>query len=198
MVPRVFLFVEMAFSQIEASPERYKMVSKQDQEKKLYLSNCWIVILFGYYGVVFILGTTLAVLAIVPKMYFSKLDIIEVSLLGAIGMACNGSAIFYIRKLYKLCFLEHLQNEASENTFLRRLGTIAYFTARPLFAIGFAILIVISLVSAFKLTNAKPPDLDIGFTYLTMSVSFFGGFLTGRFIKILETKGEKVLSSHYR
>jgi len=111
-------------------------------------------------------------------------------------MACNGSSIFYIRKLYKLCFLDYLQQPStdSENTLLRRLGTTAYFLTRPVFSLGFAILIVIVLSSTFSLTNKKPLELDTGFIYLTMFVSFFGGFLSGHFIKVLETKGEDILN----
>ncbi len=175
------------------------MAEEKLQEKRLYLNPSWIFILFGYYAIVFLVGLVLAILVIVPRGCFAELDIIGRALLGSIGMACNGSAVFYIRKLYKLCFLDYLQQPStdSENTLLRRLGTTVYFIARPIFSLGFAVLIVIALSSTFLLTNKKPLELDTGFIYLTMFVSFFGGFLSGHFVKILETKGESVLKKQF-
>ena len=148
-----------------------------------------------YYSIVFLVGLVLAILAIQPRSYAADLDIIGRALLGSIGMACNGCAIYYIRKLYKLCFLDYLQQpeEDAKNTALRRLGTTAYFMTRPFFSLGFAILIVLALNSTFLLTNKEPLKLDIGFIYLTMFVAFFGGFLSGVFVKMLETKGQNIL-----
>lgn len=164
------------------------------EEKKLYLSNPWVTGLFIYYFIVFLLGFFLAILALVPKIiYVAEQSVLHLALIGSIGMASNGSAIFYIRKLYKLCFKENIGIDDAENTYIRRLGTIVYFIARPLFGIGFSVLVVIGLQSGFMLTSTKPIELNTGFIYLTMFISFFVGFLAGRFVNKLEVRGDKML-----
>lgn len=169
------------------------------QERKLYLTNSWITALFIYYFVIFLSGLALAVIALVPSTIFDKSpQILGLALFGSIGMSSNGSAIFYIRKLYKLCFSENLCKNDCENTYIRKLGTIVYFIARPLFGVGFSLLVVIGLQSGFMLTITKPIDLNNGFIYLSMFISFFVGFLAGRFIKRLETSGDRILENVLR
>ena len=162
------------------------------EERKLYLTNTWVLSLFIYYLLVFIAGICLSIIALLPDLAgIEKSDITKVALIGSIGMACIGSSIFYIRKLYKLCFKEHVTIE--KDTYLKRVGTIVYFLARPIFSLGFSILVVIGLQSGFMLTSNKPLDLNNGFVYITMFASFFVGFLSGRFIKQLESSGEKII-----
>jgi hypothetical protein len=163
-------------------------------ERKLYLTNGWITALFIYYFFIFLSGIVLAVSSLVPGViYEASPPILHLALIGSIGMSSNGSAIFYIRKLYKLCFRENLRIDDKENTYIRRLGTIIYFFCRPLFAIGFSLLVVIGLKSGFMLTSTKQIELNDGFIFLTMFISFFVGFLAGRFVKKLEVSGDKIL-----
>ena len=162
--------------------------------KKLYITDLWVTLLFIYYFIFLIAGVFLAILAKIPdKIYYKQIYLLHLGIIGSIGMASNGAAIFYIRKLYKLCFRENLKSEDSENTYMRRLGTIIYFIGRPLFSIGFSILVVIGLQSGFMLTNQEPLELNNGFVYMTMFISFFVGFLSGRFVKKLEASGKNLL-----
>ncbi len=165
------------------------------QNRPLYLTNKWITILFGYYFIVLSIGVFLSVLALLPGiLYKTEPSVLYLAIVGSIGMSANGSAIFYIRKLYKLCFSETLDLSDGKNMYAKRLGTIVYFFARPLFSIGFSILVVISLRSGFLLTAKGPIELNTGFIYMSMFFSFFVGFLSGRFVKQLEQSGEKVIS----
>lgn len=164
------------------------------EERNLYLTNSWITCLFLYYFITLVFGFLLSLLALQPEHFFTNNNnILRLSIIGSIGMALNGSAIFYIRKLYKLCFAENLKLDGPSNTYVRRLGTVIYFFARPLFSVGFSILVVIGLQSGFMLTSSKPLELNSGFVYLTMFLSFFVGFLSGKFIKKLENSGDKIL-----
>ncbi|TAK64167.1 hypothetical protein [Methylobacter sp.] len=165
------------------------------EDRNLYLTNPWITSLFIYYFFVLLVGFSMSILALQPDFIDIKTyNILTLSIIGSIGMALNGAAIFYIRKLYKLCFDDRLKIDDSNNIYVRRLGTVIYFFARPLFSIGFAILFIIGLQSGFMLTSNKPIELNSGFIYLTMFLSFFGGFLSGKVIKKLEVSGEKVIS----
>lgn len=83
--------------------------------------------------------------------------------------------------------------DASVDNFLARLGTVVYYLARPLFAVGFSLLLVIGLLSGMTLVSKEGIELNQNFVYMTMFLSFYVGFLTGRFVKNLETSGNRVL-----
>lgn len=164
-------------------------------ERTLYLTNTWTTLLFLYYFLFLIGGVVLAIIALLPEMvYESAKSVTHLAVMGSIGMAANGAAIFYIRKLYKLCFTKKLDLASGENLYVRKLGTVVYFIGRPLFSIGFSILVVIGLRSGFLLTMDGPLELNSGFVYVTMFLSFFVGFSSGRFIKQLEQSGEKIVN----
>lgn len=165
-----------------------------NKERVLYLTNAWTTTLFVYYFLVLVVGVFLAVLALLPGiMYEEEQSLMHLAIMGSVGMAANGAAIYYIRKLYKLCFADNLNLSGGDNLYARRLGTVVYFVGRPLFSIGFSILVVIGLRSGFLLTTEGPVKLNDGFIYMAMFFSFFVGFLSGRFVKRLERSGEKVI-----
>jgi len=106
-------------------------------------------------------------------------------------MSSMGSAIYYIRKLYKQVLSENL-TEAKQSP-LKEVATFVYFIARPFFSIAFALLVVIGMKSGLILSGASQSTLGYGFVQMTMFFSFFVGFLTGRFLRRLESWGERVL-----
>jgi hypothetical protein len=170
------------------------MNTEPPSKRQLYLTNKWITALFVYYFLVIAIGLLLAIVALVPSTVFkSQLSIFSLGLIGSAGMAANGSGIFYMRKLYKLCFAESLTISDSTADYAKRLGTIIYFIARPLFSVGFAVLVVIGIRAGFFLTIEGPAKLTDGFLYATMFSSFFVGFLSGRFIKQLEKSADSVI-----
>ncbi len=164
--------------------------------RKLKLSKRWIIFLYLYYFIIFLTGFLASVFAICPRLLGSKqFDIFETALIGAIGMALNGSSIFYTRKLYKSTISGRLLVSEERADFIERLGKGTYFFARPLFAMGFAVLIVVGLQSGFIVSLTDKTTLDEGFVYLVMFLSFFVGFLSGRFIKYLEKKGSSFVGT---
>jgi len=162
---------------------------------KLHLTKNWVTALFVYYFIVFLFGNTVALIALVPKLVFDKVpSILSLAIAGSVGMSCLGSSIFYIRKLYKSCIRGDLAISGSSEWYLARLGTVIYYVARPLFATGFSLLVVIGLLSGFTLASRQVVELNKTFVYMTMFLSFYVGFLTGRFVKNLENSGNRVLS----
>ncbi|MBK8814192.1 MAG: hypothetical protein IPN42_01130 [Methylococcaceae bacterium] len=147
-----------------------------------------------YYLVIFISGSIGAVSALFIESN-TGLTIFQRALLGSISMALAAASAAYIRKLYKLCFNFTSEQDSEDQLFLKRLGTIVYFFARPLFSILFALLVVAGVRSGIILTSSPSLKLDEGFIYLTMVSSFYVGFLSGDFIKKLESKGLKTLES---
>lgn len=125
----------------------------------------------------------------------TNLSIFKQALLGSTSIALAAASAAYIRKLYKLCFNFSSEHDSVDQLFLKRLGTVVYFIVRPLFSILFAILVVAGIRSGIKLSSSSGLKLDEGFIYLTMVSSFYVGFLSGDFIKKLESKGQKKLDS---
>lgn len=107
-------------------------------------------------------------------------------------MASLGSAIYYLRKLYKQVLSDTLTTEAKQSH-LKEAATFVYFIARPFFSIAFALLVVIGAKSGLILSGASHNTLGYGFVQMAMFFSFFVGFLTGRFIRRLESWGERIL-----
>lgn len=162
--------------------------------ENLYISKCWIKFIFFYYFMIFIAGNLIALTALSPNIFFKQdIEMLHRALIGGAGMACIGSSIFYIRKIYKSCMNLKFITDSSADCEIQRFGTVIYYLARPFFAIGFSILVVIGIKSGSMLTSKNAVDLDDGFLYLTMFTSFFIGFSTGKFIKKLENKSEKII-----
>lgn len=145
---------------------------------------------------IFIFGIIASLIALVPSLYFNSIpDVSKLALLGSVGMSCTGSSIFYIRKLYKSCITQNLILSNEKEKYLERLGTLIYYIARPIFAIGFSILVVIGLKSGLMVITNKQAVLDDGYINASMFIAFFVGFLTGKFIKNLEIKGENIIDN---
>lgn len=123
------------------------------------------------------------------------IDIFKQSLVGSASMALAAACAAYIRKLYKLCFNFSSEQDGDDHLFLKRTGTVVYFIIRPLLSILFSALVVASIRSGIILSSSSDIKLDEGFIYLTMVSSFYVGFLSGDFIKKLESKGQKKLDS---
>ena len=154
---------------------------------------------FLYYLVILIVGITCATISIDNLSTIGrKISIIRLALLGAAGMAANGGAIFYIRKLYKLCFTENLKLDIAQNSFIKKVGTIIYFAGRPIFSISFSVLIVLGFRSGTFIMTNNSVELSEGFVYTVMFVSFFVGFQSGNFIKKLENYGNGIIEQIYK
>ena len=165
-----------------------------DNKRKLYITKNWVIGILLYYLIIFLVASmgTGCVLLLGNS---SGLSIFNQALLGSTSIALAAASAAYIRKLYKLCFNFSSEQDDADQLFLKRLGTVVYFVVRPLFSILFAILVVAGVRSGIILSSSSDLNLDEGFIYLTMVSSFYVGFLSGDFIKKLESKGQKKLDS---
>lgn len=159
--------------------------------RNLFLTPLQTKLLFGYYFAILVVAfaSSCGIFVTGP---LSRFDYIELSLIGSASMACLGSAVFYLRKLYKAVLSDTLVTENLQNN-LKATATFVYFFARPLFSVAFALLIVIGAKSGLVLSGAPQGTLSYGFVQLTMFFSFFVGFLSGRFLRQLEAWGERML-----
>ena len=166
----------------------------RDQDRRLYITKNWVVIIFIYYLVIFLAS---AICTGYVLFYGSALDldVFKQALVGSASIALASACAAYIRKLYKLCFNFTSDQDQDDQLFLKRFGTIVYFIIRPLFSILFSVLVVAGIRSGIILSTSSELELEEGFIYITMVSSFYVGFLSGDFIKKLESKGQKKLDS---
>jgi hypothetical protein len=165
-----------------------------DQDRKLYITKSWVVIIFIYYLFLFFVSS----IGTGYVLFYGSaldLDIFKQALVGSTSIALAAACAAYIRKLYKLCFNFSSEQDGDDQLFLKRMGTVVYFIVRPLFSILFSVLVVAGMRSGIILSSSSELKLDEGFVYLTMVSSFYVGFLSGDFIKKLESKGQKKLDS---
>ena len=159
--------------------------------RKLYLTPTQTKVLFAYYFLTLVVAFGSACAIFIPGP-LSRFEYIELAFIGSAAMACLGSAVFYIRKLYKAVLSDALITDNTKGN-LKASATFVYFFARPLFSVAFSLLLVIGTKSGLVLSGAPQSGLNYGFIQLTMFFSFFVGFLSGRFIRQLETWGERML-----
>lgn len=163
----------------------------ETHDRTLSLKRSHLLLLFGYYWILMIAAGTASIAVFIPGD-LSHFDFMGLAVIGSSSIACAGSAIFYFRKLYKAILQKSLVL-VDTNDDPRTIATLAYFLARPLFSVIFALLVVIGIRSGLALSSAKPTSLDYGFVQMTMFFSFFVGFLSGRFIRRLEIWGESMI-----
>ena len=170
---------------------------RNDNERKLYITQSWVVAILIYYLVMFLGSSSCAghILFYANTTDPVNMDIFKHALLGSASIALAAACAAYIRKLYKLCFSFSSDRDSDDQLFLKRTGTIVYFIARPLFSILFSILVVAGIRSGIILSSNSELELNQGFIYLTMVSSFYVGFLSGDFIKKLESKGKRKLDT---
>ncbi|RIV21255.1 hypothetical protein DYU11_17705 [Fibrisoma montanum] len=149
--------------------------------------------LINYYIFLFFVGLVLSLTALLYESYFHcfRVTISLASIVGGFGTALVGSSIFYLRKIYKASINKEMRQPSNEDEKIRELGMYTYFYARPMFAIGFSLLIHISLKSGVNIVTVKETQLEIGFIYLSMFLSFFAGFASGDILTYIETKSSE-------
>ena len=160
---------------------------------KLSKTKLWII--FVYFVLLFFLGVVSTILALSFEScnLLEKTSITAIAILGGFGSAMLGNTTYYIRKLYKACIQNVVEKPTNENEEVNELGNFFYFITRPLFAIGFSLLIHISLKSSVNFITVREAILDNGFIYLNMLLSFIGGFATGNMITFIEEKSKKII-----
>jgi hypothetical protein len=164
------------------------------------LSRQKIKFLLGYYIILFIIGLILTLFALLQEsiqMPFT-MTISLISVIGGFGTALIGSSTFYLRKIYKASINKEMSSPTNEDERVRELGIFAYYFLRPLFAIGFSILIHIALKSSVHIITVKETRLDEGFIYLTLFLSFFAGFAAGDLITYIEEKSAEWVTKTFK
>lgn len=164
------------------------------------LSRRQIYGVFIYDILLLIIGLALSIFIILIQSSTNlKLNILSLALIGSIGTCLLGSSIYYIRKMYKSCIQVKIDtpDKTSRDT-LQMIGTLTYYTIRPIFGIVFVILFVIGIKAGVISMISGESTLNSSFISLCMFISFFIGFSTGKFIKALENYGQKIVDEIFK
>ncbi|MDR0423432.1 MAG: hypothetical protein LBH46_02470 [Rickettsiales bacterium] len=154
-----------------------------------------IIFLFVLYIILFVIGVIASSIVLTFETNdFKNYSLTSISLIGGFSIALVGNTIFYIRKLYKLCINNAIKQTDCIAEEISEIGIFVYLVARPLFAVGFSLLIQIALKSSISFVSVGEVDLNTNFLYLVMLLSFFGGFAAGDFLTFLEEKSKKVIN----
>lgn len=164
------------------------------------LSRKKIKCLIWYYLILFFVGLALTLFSLLYESFSLpvELTISMISIIGGFGTALLGSSIFYLRKLYKASINKEMTTPTSEDEKIRELGVYTYYFLRPIFALGFSILIHIALKASVHIITVKETRLTEGFVYLMMFLSFFAGFAAGDLITYFESRGAEWVTKTFK
>jgi hypothetical protein len=166
------------------------------------LSTETISFLFRYYFILFLIGIFLSIFSLCCEPiaavncipWHIQIPLSIVAIIGGIGTSLLGATIFYLRRLYKHC-IQGLIRIPSEGNSLQETGVFYYYYLRPFFAVAFSLLIHLSVKSGVHIMVVKEANLETGFVYVVMLLSFFAGFASGDVISYLEDKSGKLLEN---
>ncbi len=150
--------------------------------------------LFSYYLILLFLGLFIGGTTLINISFLKSFTITAKALFGSIGFSLIGSTIYYQRKLYKSCINGSISDTEDPKKYFN-IGVLFYFILRPIFSIAFSVLIVLFLKESVFIITIKDTQLDEGFIYLSLTISFFGGFSAGRFLEGLDNKGKEILDN---
>ncbi|MBP5591541.1 hypothetical protein J6Y50_06800 [bacterium] len=153
------------------------------------LSTKKVIFLFIYYVLILISGIFCSVIVITNlKSEFTIEQLIKYTILISFSMSTMLCSIQYIRRLYKACIDERIKNTTSHG----EIGNLIYFLLRPVFALVFTIVMIVSLLSGmFIVTGSLDYIINEKFLYLCAILSSFIGFSPGRLLDKFETIAEK-------
>ena len=165
-----------------------------NEDNWMEISEKAVLRVFIYYCFVLVAGLIGSTWAIyVNHCAEDRSEKIVVAIVGSLSMAAVGSAIFYIRKLYKALIQGKISKIVKNK--LRSIGTIIYLIIRPIFSLGFSILVVVGVNAGMLSMVDQNIELNEGFVNVCMFISFFCGFSSGNFIKSLEKRGTSLIPS---
>ncbi|WP_026473213.1 hypothetical protein [Alkaliflexus imshenetskii] len=148
--------------------------------RQINLTDKWSVGIFIYYSLLFLASLGLLICYFSSSIQQETDVYLYSSLAGLLG-----ASIFYIRKLYKDCFMDNKVSQ--EDNKLKRIATVIYFVSRPFFAVAFSIMIIIGIKAGFIIISTSENAINMeNFIYVSVFLSFIGGFRVGKVINKFE------------
>jgi hypothetical protein len=118
-------------------------------------------------------------------------------LLACMSFCLLGCSIYYIRKLYKSCINLDIQSPITDEDKIRENGVLFYFLLRPIFSIGFGVLLFLTFKIGLN-SVIQQYSLGDGFVYACMFFSFFIGYNAGDVVDHFEVIGTKIVTDVFK
>jgi len=151
-----------------------------------------------YYGLLFLFALFLSLTGVLNESFFTSSTMTEKAVYAGIGFAVLGSVIYYSKKIYKACVNLDFTSPSTNDDKVREFGISAYFIFRPLFAIVFSFLLILSLKLGVKIVTVSEDSLNTGFLYMTSFLSFFCGYSSGDILDVFESKGKGIVQKVFK
>lgn len=169
------------------------------EEQWFKLSIKAIIFLFAYLVLLLIVGAYIAFTILWNEANSLRfLPVLTNALIGSIGFSLVGSCVFYIRKLYKACINKDVKSPKETDEVLQQVGVFMYFFMRPIYAVIFSFIVVMSYKEMVLLVVVPEARLNDAFIYTSMLMSFFAGFAAGDVVtaltKVAKEKVHKFLN----
>lgn len=166
-----------------------------------HIPQKWVIALYAYYTILIFSGASLLLYILIGNMYIDKFEnekkpeyitkhedenkIMKYTYFVSMLSSVMLSSVRYSRKLYKACIDERIKT--NEDNISKNVGNIMYFFLRPIYAVIFAIIFVISILGgAFFITGGMNFVINEKMVYLSAIVSCIIGYSVGDVIDIFE------------
>ena len=155
---------------------------KRDEGFIYVLSKNKVIVLFVYYFLLFAIGGFISIkIAVTLTATVTMSDIVMDAFGVSISISGMMCSIQYIKRLYKACITERI--DITEGDTMKKIGNMAYFIFRPIFAFGFSIIMVFALLSGmFVIIGNLDYILNEKFVYLCAIFASFIGYSIGKLI----------------
>lgn len=161
---------------------------------KYSLSKKSIIILYIYYSVLIIVGAIIAIyISCSLTSDLSQKELLVCTFIASISLSSMLCSIQYIKRIYKASINDRINDEGT--TYIH-MGNFAYFIFRPLFAMGFTIFIIFTILSGmFVVTGNLDYILNEKFFYCCAIISGIVGYSIGKVMdKFEQISDEKIKS----
>jgi hypothetical protein len=151
-----------------------------------YLTKRMLVTVIVTLSLLSLLGTAACLLFIFGTF---EIDVRLRAVCAATCLGLAGSAIYYLRRLYRAAFDKRLELSVVGEFVHERIATALYLFARPLIAVTLSATVTLGVILSYTAVTPDGVEPTIDLVYLTSTLGFVTGFLTGRVIEQVETSG---------
>ena len=103
-----------------------------------------------------------------------------------------GAIVYYIRKLYKSCIQNLIEDISDDAALFRKIGAKMYFYIRPIISAILAILVDMGIIAGFYFIINQPEINNNKFFLFIVLISFFIGFSNGKIIINMEKQSGNI------
>lgn len=158
-----------------------KEVSNLDRPVTFYFTRRALTLIIGYETLLVVCGIPVALVCI-----FSSGEVRLRGVIAGMALGAVGAAAYYARRIYRAAFDNRCKLVKQDEFGPERIGTALYLVGRPLISLALALTASLATILA---DTAVMPDGALptnNLTYLTATIGFSTGFLSGRAIRDTE------------